>query len=260
MLHIPLDFENNSTTDALVDSGAYVSAIAQKEFDIIKQQAPSRIFIVDDPPNFQIQVVNGQLEKPKATATLKFDIRNHISAEKFVVMKKLTGPITRLHFMGHNNVVIDNTQGLILFPHLTIQAKSSSSRTSVKPQVVLFHDSITVPPMTRKAITAFVDHLSERNITCTVNPVEKITKTPSLIISYSNSTIFDRKIAVRVTITTESPYTINRNTQFADFSVVTPEQSKFIKPVEAAILIMFPEGDPDLTTYLTGLLRRNQQD
>ena len=35
MLYVPLDFENGLTIDALVDSGAYVSAIAQKELDRI---------------------------------------------------------------------------------------------------------------------------------------------------------------------------------------------------------------------------------
>ena len=56
------------------------------------------------------------------------------------------------------------------------------------------------------------------------------------------STIIDRKTAVRVTNTTESPYGINKNTQIAEFSVVTPEQAKFIKPVDTAILSIMPEG------------------
>ena len=59
------------------------------------------------------------------------------------------------------------------------------------------------------------------------------------------STIIDRKIAVRVTITTESPYTINKNTKNAEISVVTPEQSKFIKPVDTAIFSMIPDNDSD---------------
>ena len=59
MLYVPLDFENGLTIGALVDSGAYVSAIAQKELDRIKQQSPSNILKIDDPPNFQIQVANG---------------------------------------------------------------------------------------------------------------------------------------------------------------------------------------------------------
>ena len=175
-------------------------------------------------------------------------------------MKNLTGPFIGLHFMRHNSVVIDTTHGLIHFPHLTMQVKSALSQTNAKLQAVLVHDNITIPQMTTKTITAFVDHISEWNTTGTVTPVEKFTESASLIISHSMSTIIDRKIAVRVTNTTESPYTNNKNTQIAEFSVVTPEQSKFIKPVDMAILSMIPEGDPDLITYLTELLRTNKTD
>ena len=137
-------------------------------------------------------------------------------------MNNLTGPIIRLHFTGYNSVVIDTTHGLIHFPHLTMRVKSASNQASAKPQAVLFHDSITITQMTTKTITAFVDHIWEWNTTGTVTPVEKFTEAASSIISHSMSTIIDRKIAVRVTNTTESPYTINKNTQIAEFSVVTP--------------------------------------
>ena len=88
--------------------------------------------------------------------------------------------------------------------------------------------------------------------------MEKFTETASLIILYSISTIIDRKVAVRVTNTTESRYTIKKNTQIDDFSVVTPEQSKFIQPVYTIILIMIPDGDPDLIIHLTELLGTNK--
>ena len=175
-------------------------------------------------------------------------------------MKNLTGPIIGLHFMKHNSVVIDTTHGHNHFPHSTMQVKSASRQASAKPQLVLVHDSITIPQMTTKMITAFVDHSSEWNTTGTVTPVEKFTEAASLIISHSMSTIIDRKLAVTVTNTTESPYTINKNTKIAEFSVVTPEQSKFIEPVDMAIRSMIPEGDPDLVTYLTELLRTNKPD
>ena len=130
MLYVPLDFENGLTIDALVDSGAYVSAIAQKELDRIKQQAASNILETDDPPNFQIQVANGQLAKPIATGTPKLFIGDHIFAEHFVVMKNLTRPNIGLHIMRHNSVVIDTTHGLIHFPHLKMQVKSALSQMS----------------------------------------------------------------------------------------------------------------------------------
>ena len=141
-----------------------------------------------------------------------------------------------------------------------MQVKSALTQTSAKPQAVLIHDSITIPQQTTKTITAFVDHVSEWNTTGTVTPVEKFTEAASLIMSHSMSTISDRKMAVRVTHTTESPYTIDKNIQSAEISVVTPEQSKFIKPVDMAILSMIPESDPDLITYLAELLRTNKLD
>ena len=260
MLYVSLEFGNGLTLDAFVHSGAYVSAIAEKELDRKKQQAPSNILKIDDPPSFQIQKANGQLEKLIATTTPKFDIGDHIHTEHSVVMKNLTGPIEGLHFMRHNNVVIATTHTLIHFPHLIMQGKSASSGTSAKPLAVLIHDSKTVPQMTTKTSATFVDDLSEWNTTRTITPVEKFMETASLIISHSISTIIDRKVAVRVTNTTESPYAINKNTQIAEFSVVTPEQPKFVKPVDTEILSMIPEGDPDLNNYLTELLKTNKLD
>ena len=163
-------------------------------------------------------------------------------------MKNLTGPIIGLHFMRHNSVVIDTTHGLIHLRHLKMQAKNAAIETSAKPHAVIIQDNTTVPPMTTKTITAFVDLPSEWHTTGTVTPVGKFIKAVSLLISYSISTIIDRQTAVRITNTTESPYLLKKKPQIAEFSVVTPEQSKFIRPVDTAILRMIPEGDPDLIT------------
>ena len=75
----------------------------------------------------------------------------------------------------------------------------------------------------------------------------KFTETASLLISHSMLTIIEKRMAVRVTNTTESPYLIKKHTQIAEFSVVTPQQSEHIKPVDMAILSIIPQGDPDLT-------------
>ena len=95
--------------------------------------------------------------------------------------------------MRHNIVVIDTTHGVIHFPHLTTQAKNAAIETSAEPQLVLFQDNTTVPPMTTKTITAFVDQPSEWHTTGTVTPLGKFTEAASLPISPSISTIFDKK-------------------------------------------------------------------
>ena len=212
---------------------------------LLKQQAPANIFQINDPPSFQIQVTNDQLEKPMTTATLEFDIGDHTFSENFGVMKNLAGPILGLHFMRHNCVVIDTTHGLIHtthslihFPHLTMQVKSTESETTAKPQVVLIHDSTTVPSMTTRTMGAFVDHSSECNTIGTVTQVGKVTETSRLILSHSISKTIKENIAVKVTNKTESPVSIKKSTQIAEFSVVTPEQSKLMKPADTAILCM----------------------
>ena len=125
MLYVPLDFDNNLTMDALVDSGVFFAAIAQNVWDTKKEKAMNEILEVDDPPNFQIQVANGQLEKPLATATNKFDNGDPSFGKHFVMMKKITGSGIGLHFIRYNSVVIDTTHGLIHFPHLTMKVKTA---------------------------------------------------------------------------------------------------------------------------------------
>ena len=78
--------------------------------------------------------------------------------------------------------------------------------------------------------------------------------------SYSMSRSIDKQVAVRVTNTTESSYLIKKNTHIAEFFVVTPEESKFNKAKDTAILTMTPEADLHLTTYLSDLLRSNKQE
>ena len=165
MLYVPLYFENNLTVDALLDSGAFVNAFFQNDLDTIKEKTPNNLLKIDDPPNFQIQVANGQLEKPLTTTTLKFEIGDNTFVEHFVVMKNLTGPKIGLHFIRNKSVVNDTTHGLIHFPHLTMQVETASSETTTKPQPVFTVDALTISPTTTKTITAFVDHPSKWNTT-----------------------------------------------------------------------------------------------
>ena len=51
---------------------------------------------------------------------------------------------------------------------------------------------------------------------------------------------------------------MKRNTKSAKFSVITPKQSKFIRPVNTAIFSVIPQSDSNPTAYLNELLRKNK--
>ena len=136
-----------------------------------------------------------------------------------------------------------------------MQVKKDNNGTSVGPQSILSDDNLTFLPMKTKRITPFVDHPSQCKATSTVTRKENFTEGASLIISHPMSTITDKTVATNVTSTNETLYTIIKNTQTAHFSVVTSDQSKFIRTAEKAVLSMIPSGGPDLTTQLNKLPR-----
>ena len=70
MLYFPMDF-GELTLDGLVDTGALSSAIPEADLRKIRLLAPQSIVKEGPAPNFQIMVVNGQLETPKSTVELK---------------------------------------------------------------------------------------------------------------------------------------------------------------------------------------------
>ena len=87
----------------------------------------------------------------------------------------------------------------------------------------------------------------------------KTTKTTGLLISSQCQHCLTNK-AVRVANTAESFYTIKKKKSNEEFSVVTPQQSNFIKPVDTPTIVIIPEGTPDLTTYLNEQLRPSKQE
>ena len=161
MLYVPLDFEIQLKVDALLDIRAYVSEIFQGDLDTMKQKVAHNSLKVDDLHNFQIQVANGQSEKPLERATLEFETRDNFFAQHLLMMMKKTGPLIELHFMRNNSVFIDTTHGVIQFPHLTMQFETASSETTAKLQLVILDNALALPVMTTETITVFADHPSE---------------------------------------------------------------------------------------------------
>ena len=102
MLYFPMDF-GELTLDGLVDTGALSSAIPESDLRKIRLLAPQSIVKEGPAPNFQIMVANGQLETPKSTVELKFEVGDIEFHEIFIVMEKLTSPLIGLLFLQRNN-------------------------------------------------------------------------------------------------------------------------------------------------------------
>ena len=76
------------TLDGLVDTGALSSAMAEADLRKIQVLAPQSIVKEGPAPNFQLMVANGQLQTPKSTVELKFEVGNIEFHEILIVMEK----------------------------------------------------------------------------------------------------------------------------------------------------------------------------
>ena len=115
MLYFPMDF-GELTLDGLVDTGALSSAIPEADLRKIRLLAPQSIVKEGPAPNFQIMGAIGQVETPKSTVELKFEVGAIEFHEIIIVMEKLTSPLIGLSFLQRNNTFLDMRQGVLNFP------------------------------------------------------------------------------------------------------------------------------------------------
>ena len=134
MLFIPLDFEN-TRIDALVDSGAYINVISEKDADKTQNETNTAITAKAPPPPFKIQYANTELEKACATYTMKFKIGDYKFEETFIIMTKSSYPIIGLAFLRKLSAILDTAQGTIDFPQIqiTLALKDEMQTCNTKP-------------------------------------------------------------------------------------------------------------------------------
>ena len=108
--------------------GALSSAISEADLRKTRLLAPQSIIKEDPAPNFQIMVAKGQLQTPKSTVELKFEVGDIDFHEIFIVMEKLTSPLIGLSFLQRNNTILDMKQGVLNFPFFSKQLKTADHK------------------------------------------------------------------------------------------------------------------------------------
>ena len=73
MLYFPMH-SGEITLEGLVDTGALSNAFPEADLRKIRLLATQSIIKDGPAPNFKIMVSNGQLENPKSTVELKFEV------------------------------------------------------------------------------------------------------------------------------------------------------------------------------------------
>ena len=223
MLYFPMDF-GELTIDGLIDTGALSSTIPEMDLRKIRLLSPQSVTREGPPPNFQIMVANGQLAAPKSTIELKFEVGDIEFHEIFIVMEHLTGPIIGLMFLKCS----------FSFQFFSMQLVTADHKYSNVLEPILNPTEITIPPNDRFLIRINSLLYTENAVTGILQPSDLLHEEGDITFCPALVTLNDGNISIPVNNFTDHLFKLKQGLHIANFSVMTPEQMKYVKPVDPA--------------------------
>ena len=253
MLYFPMDF-GELTLDGLVDTGALSSAIPEADLRKIRLLAPQPLVKEGAAPNFQIMVANGQLETPKSTVELKFEVGDIEFHETLIVMGKLTSPLIGLSFLQRNNTILDMGQGVLNFPFFSMQLKTADHKYTIIMEPISIREDIIIPPNDRHSVVMPSQLYENTTVTGILQPSNNLTDNGDIAFCAALVTLTNDQVSVHLNNFTDSWYTRKKGTQVANFTVLTPEQMKYVKPIDPVTTWHLLQDNPENAAYYASSL------
>ena len=248
MLYFPMDF-GELTLDGLVDTVALSSAIP--EADLRKVRLLAAQFINKEAPalKFQIMVANGQLETPKSTVELKFEVGDIDFHETFIVMEKRTSPLFGHSFLQRSNTILDMRQGISNYPFFSMHLKTADHKYTNVMEPICAREDITIPPNDRHMVSMYSQLYDDTKVTGILQPSNDLAEDGDITFSAALVTLTQGQVAIHVNNFTDQPYTLKRASHIANFTVLTPEQMKHVKSIDPVTTWHLLQENPENAAY-----------
>ena len=192
-------------------------------------------------------VANGQLETPKSTVELKLEVGDIDFHETLIVMEKLTSPLFGLSFLQRNNIILDMPQVVLNFPFFSMQLKTTDHKYSSVMEPITTREDITIPPNDRHMISMYSQIYEDSNVTGIIQPSNALTEDGDIAFCAALVTLTQGQVTIHVNNFTDQPYTLKRGSHIANFPVLTPEQMKYVKPIDPVTTWQLLQDNPENT-------------
>ena len=240
------------TLDGLIDTGAHSSAISEADLRKIRLLAPQSIVKEGPAPSFQIMVANGDLETPKSTVELKFEVGDIKIHEIFIVMEKLSSSIIGLMFLQRNHTVLDMRQGILNFPYFSMQLKTADHKYSNVMEPILNPEDVTIPPNDLTVIPIQSQIYTENAVTGISQPSDLLNEEGDVTFCAAIVKLHEGTTRMHVNNFRDQPYKLKKGLHIANFSVMTPEQMKHVRPIDpVSTWHLLNENEEDAISYIS---------
>ena len=260
LFYFPMDF-GELNIDGLIDTGALSSAIPEADSRKIRLLDPYTILNEGPPPEFQNMVANGQLEAAIATVEVQFEVGDITFREKFIVMKNLTSPLIGLLFLQRNGTILDMRQGILNFPFFSMQLKNENRTDPNVIEPILNPAETRLQPGKRTTIWVKSQIYTVNEATKIIQPSPLQENDEDLLICPALSSTQNSKHIVQISNFLDHPYTLKKGTHIANFSILTPEQTKHIRPdTPTSVRHLLHNSHDDAIHYNNSLLITSKTD
>ena len=203
-------------------------------------------------------VSNRQTETPKSTVELKFDVDDIEFYENFILMDSLTGLIIRLLFLRRNHTVLDLRRGILNFPFVSMQLKTADHRYCNALEPIIIPTEITIPPKDKFLIRTNSLLYPENAKTGILQPSDLLHEEWDISFCLPLVTLADGNVQIPVN-SFQNPYKLKKGLHFANFSFMTPEQMKYVKPVVPVSTWHLLQNDQEQAVHnVSSLIKTNK--
>ena len=176
-------------------------------------------------------VANGQLEAPIARVEWQFEVGDITFRENFIVRTNLTSPLIGLLFLQRNSTILEMRQGILNSPFLSMQLKSENRTypNVIEPILNPIETILQLGKRTRIWVNSQI--YTDKETTGIIQPSPLLENDEDLLICPALSSTQNNKHMIQISKFQDHPYTFKKGTDIANFSILTPEQTKHIRPV-----------------------------
>ena len=255
MLYFPMDFVELNI-DGLIDTGALSSANPEADLSKTRLLAPHTILNEGPPFQFHIMVANGQLEAPIATVEMQFEVGDFTFRGKIIVMINLKSPLIGRLLLQHNSTILDMRQGIPNFPFFSMQLKNEDRTYPNVIEPILNPLETILQPGKRTTIWVKSQIYTENEATGIIQPSPLLENDEDLLIRPAILSTQNTKHMAKISNFQDHPYTLKKGTHMANFSIMAPEQTKHIRPVNpTSVRHLLNNNHDDAIQYIKNLLK-----
>ena len=197
-------------------------------------------------------VANGQLKAPIATVELQFEVGD-------ITFREIT--LIGLVLLQRNSTLLDMRQGILNFPFFSMQLKNEDRTYPNVIEPILNPVETTLQPGKRTTIWVKSQIYTDNEATGIIQPSPLLENDDDLLICPALSSTQNNKHMVQISKFLDHPYTLKKGTHIANFSILTPEQTKHIRPVNPTSVRHFLNNSHyDAIHHINSLLKTSKDD